>query len=465
MTKPENHDPALLTRHLDDPASDAFARLVERHVDWVHSAALRQTRGDAALAQDVTQAVFLLLSRKAQSLRRRDDLAGWLFATTRNVARRAVRSAARRSRHEREAGMCATIERQRKPEPAAEWETLTPHLDEFVARLRGADRDAVLLRFYRRLSFAEVGAKLGVSEEAARKRVTRAVDKLRDMFGTAGLSLSGAALTEAMTSGTTAFAGAHVTAAASAATVGAGPVAAALAGEVARAALWGKVAAIAGSGAAVAAVGVVAIALARPSSASRSPAQADTSVIEPSSGSGWQISHAQRPIPASSATRRYGFDLDRFILHELPPTASVDERIAQVRSAGVDLIVDDNLDAPALYLIEMPGSLVTTSTYDQMSPKLLLAESIATRTRRFPERDRPRNEKDWIEASRPLQVVSSDREPRTLLFHTREGGVGILQVLGRDPVSNAINIRYKLARAGRTPTSGLSTQPAAATAP
>jgi len=194
------------------------------------------------------------------------------------------------------------------------------------------------------------------------------------------------------------------------------------------------------------------------SSASRLPAQGATSVTEPSSGSGWQISHAQRPIPASTGTRRYGMDLDRFLLHELPPTSSVDERIAQVRAAGVDLIVDDNPDAPALYLIEMPGSLVKTSTYDQMSPKLLLAESITARTRRFPERDRPRNEKDWIEASRPLQVVSA--EPRTLLFHTREGGVGILQVLGRDPDSNAIKVRYKLARAGHTPGTNATTRPA-----
>jgi RNA polymerase sigma factor (sigma-70 family) len=459
-----NSDPSLLARHVDDPGSDAFARLVERHVDWVHSAALRQTRGDAALAQDVTQAVFLLLSRKAQSLRDREDLGGWLFATTRNVARRAVRSAARRRRHEREAGMSATIEQQRKPEPAPEWEALAPRLDEFVARLRGTDRDAVLLRFYRRQSFAEVGTALGVSEEAARKRVTRAVDRLRDMFANAGLAVSSVVLAEAMTSGTTTAAGGTVITAATAAatSVGAGPVAAALAGETARAALWAKLATLAAAGAAVAAVGVVAFVLVRPSSASRAPAQDASSITEPTSGSGWQISHAQRPIPASTATRRYGLDLDRFRLHELPPASSVDERVAQVRATGVDVIVDDRPDQPGLYLIETAGSLVEPTEYS-ISADALLRNGVATAKRRFPDRDGQRDEKDWAEASRRVQL--SAKGPRTVLFHTREGGVGILQLLERDPDSNAMKVRYKLARAGRPPSTNLSTEPVVPPAP
>jgi RNA polymerase sigma factor (sigma-70 family) len=443
------NDPALLARHFDDPTSDDLARLVERHVDWVHSAALRQTRGDAALAQDVTQAVFLLLSRKAASLRNRDNLGGWLFATTRNVARHALRSNARRRRHEWEAGM-STIEQRRRPEPSPNWQDLAPRLDELVGKLPGADREAVLLRFYRKLRFADVGAALGVSEEAARKRVTRAVDRLRDLFGNSGLSVSTVALAELMTNTVTMPAGVQITGAAAAG--GAGPAALALAREVTVALMWTKLAAVGGSVAAAAVVGFIAVALVQSSHASRSRVNGDASAIGVSGSAwGWEISHAQRPIPPSTGDRRYGLDLDRFVLHDLSPapgtTPTWDERVAQVRATGVDVIVDDRPNEPGLYLIEMAGSLVGASEWDRLSARQLLRDSVATRTLRFPDRDRPRDQKDWAVASRRVQL--REGQTRTVLFHTREGGVGILQLLSRDPDDNSIKVRYKLARVGR----------------
>ena len=198
---------------------------------------------------------------------------------------------------------------------------------------------------------------------------------------------------------------------------------------------------------------MVAFVLAQPSSALRSPARDTAPVSDGGFGSGWEVTHVQRPIPASTATQRFGYDLDRFALYELPPDSSVEDRIAEVRAAGVDVIVDDRPDQPGLYLIETAGALVEPGDYS-MSAGALLRNSVATATKRFPDRQGPRDEKDWAEASRRVQVAP--KGPRTVLFHTREGGIGILQLLERDPQSNAIKVRYKLARAGRK----LATTPA-----
>ena len=189
-------------------AQHAFAGLVRRHVDWVYTAARRIVR-DPGLADDVTQAVFIVLARKAPRLGYDDpaapegkgsSLAGWLFTVTRHTAAVARRARARRARHEQRAAAMAYIDRaQGEPPPdrnaagddppAAE---LVHALDEMVARLGARDREAVLLRFYERKSFVQIGAATGVSEEAARKRVTRAVDRLRDGFARRGLTLSAA---------------------------------------------------------------------------------------------------------------------------------------------------------------------------------------------------------------------------------------------------------------------------------
>jgi hypothetical protein len=130
--------------------------------------------------------------------------------------------------------------------------------------------------------------------------------------------------------------------------------------------------------------------------------------------------------------------------------------VAQVRAAGVDLIVDDRADAPGLYLIEVTGSLVEERAWDSMSPKQVVRETAAS-TVRFPDPGRPRDQKDWEIASRRVQVAKS---PRTILFHTREGGMGILQLLERDPSNRSIKIRYKLVHAGHAPSTNPTTSPA-----
>ena len=159
-----------------------------KYVDMVYSAGLRQTN-DRALAEDVTQAVFVLLARKAPSLSEQTLLPGWLFRTTRHVALTAIRTEQRRRRRE-----LAAAEMNVDSPESNRWEDLAPVLDEALAQLGETDRNALLLRYFNHKSLEEVGQCLGVSEEAAKKRVARAVDRLRQSVGKLGWTSSATAL-------------------------------------------------------------------------------------------------------------------------------------------------------------------------------------------------------------------------------------------------------------------------------
>jgi len=185
-------DVELLHRYTDEKSEAAFAELVRRHLTPVYAFALRQVGGDAHLAEDVAQIVFSTLARKAASLGDRQVLGGWLCRTTHFAARDVVRTERRRRAREQE----AQIMQESSNDNGAniDWEKLQPMLARTVGELNDDDRDAVWLRYFEGRSFAEVGARLRLKENAARMRVERALDKLRTLLARRGVNSTTAAL-------------------------------------------------------------------------------------------------------------------------------------------------------------------------------------------------------------------------------------------------------------------------------
>ncbi|MBI5382622.1 MAG: TonB family protein [Opitutae bacterium] len=185
-------DAELLRRYAENRSEDAFAELVRRHLNLVYSAALRQTGGDAHRAQDVAQLVFTDLARKAAALARRPTLAGWLYTSTHYATTKALRTEWRRQAREQEAHAMQEILSDSGPTP--DWDRLRPVLDAAMRDLNERDREAVLLRFFEGRGFAEVGARLSLTENAARMRVERALEKLRAQLARRGVTSTAAAL-------------------------------------------------------------------------------------------------------------------------------------------------------------------------------------------------------------------------------------------------------------------------------
>lgn len=217
-------DSELLRRYVAEKAEPAFAELVHRHIDLVFSAALRQTGGDRQMAEEVTQGVFTDLARKASRLQDHTSLAGWLYTSTRYGASSARRSDRRRQVREQQA---IAMQQLLPPEPSVDWDQLRPLLDEAMHALNESDRQAVLLRFFNHLPLAEVGAHLAVSENTARMRVDRALDKLRGYLEKRGFATTGAVLAALLSNHAVAAAPTGLAAAVTPAAVAAGATAAA----------------------------------------------------------------------------------------------------------------------------------------------------------------------------------------------------------------------------------------------
>lgn len=184
----------LLTEYARNGSEVAFRELVARYVGLVYAAALRVVNGDRHLAEDVAQTVFTDLARKAGSLSSKVMLGGWLHQRTFNVAAPMMRAARRRQLREREAVQMNALQ-----DPAdAHFEQLAPMLDEALTKLGKADRTAIILRFFERRDFRAIGTALGSNEDAARMRVTRALEKLQILLKHRGVSLSAAALGAAL---------------------------------------------------------------------------------------------------------------------------------------------------------------------------------------------------------------------------------------------------------------------------
>jgi len=186
----DSSDIELLEQFARNRSEAAFAELVERHIGLVYSTALRKT-GNPQLSEDVTQAVFILLARKADSLGPKTVLPGWLHNTARFTAANLRRAEQRRIRRDQEAFMKSTMD---EAAPDTLWRELSPLLDDAVAALGAGERDAIVLRFFQNRSLAEVGAALGASESATRMRVNRALEKMRKFFSRHGVIISSAAI-------------------------------------------------------------------------------------------------------------------------------------------------------------------------------------------------------------------------------------------------------------------------------
>jgi RNA polymerase sigma factor (sigma-70 family) len=188
-------DTQLLAAYAAQRSEPAFAELVRRHVDLVHSAAQRMVGGDAHLAQDVTQGVFLALAKNAAQLADRAVLAGWLHRTAQNLAAQTVRTDVRRRAREQEvAAMNETSANDSEPS----WQAIAPHLDTALGELPDADREAVLLRYFARQSAREMAQTLGTSEDAAQKRTARALERLREIFSKRGVTIGAGGLAVAI---------------------------------------------------------------------------------------------------------------------------------------------------------------------------------------------------------------------------------------------------------------------------
>src|SRR5215469_523775 len=169
-------DIALLRQFAKENSESAFSELVRRHINLVYSVALRFTR-NAGDAEDVAQAVFIILAQKAERLSKQVVLTGWLYETTRFTAMRLLRTQARRRAHEQEASVQSIIE---KSGDQNLWRQVEPHLEAAMSRLGERDRALLALRYFENKTGAEAAALLGMKEEAARKQTNRALEKLQN---------------------------------------------------------------------------------------------------------------------------------------------------------------------------------------------------------------------------------------------------------------------------------------------
>lgn len=185
-------DGDLLRDYQHASSHPAFTEIVHRHIGLVYGVALRRLCGNVTMARDVAQAVFTTLALKPPQLTGSATLAGWLYTTTRFTVSHAVRAERRRQERERKAETMNAI--LNRPDPDASQPVPPELLDQILDRLDSTDRNVLLLRFFEARSYLAIGGCLGVSEDAARMRVNRALERLRGRFAARGIVSSAAAI-------------------------------------------------------------------------------------------------------------------------------------------------------------------------------------------------------------------------------------------------------------------------------
>jgi RNA polymerase sigma factor (sigma-70 family) len=194
-----NTDNQLLAEYANKGSEEAFRELVQRHINMVHAAALRETRGNAALAEDITQEVFTELARRAKKLSSHPAVAGWIYTCVRQMTANIRRSENRRQRREQENFLMNELLGSHPDDQL--WQQVRPVLDDVMHELDHEDRTAVVLRFFEGLSLKEVGVALGLTENAARMRVERSLEKLHARLSRRGIRSTASTLTAALVVG------------------------------------------------------------------------------------------------------------------------------------------------------------------------------------------------------------------------------------------------------------------------
>jgi RNA polymerase sigma factor (sigma-70 family) len=185
-------DAELLRRFASKRTEEDFSELVKRHLNLVYSAALRQVGGDHQFAEEVSQSVFADLARKASAVSDHKSLAAWLYTSAHFAAAKVVRGEQRRRLREQEAHHMHESNSNSGGEP--QWEQLQPVIDDAMYELPEPDRAVILERFFEKKPFLQIGAKLGLTENAARMRVERALEKLREILASRGVASTSVAL-------------------------------------------------------------------------------------------------------------------------------------------------------------------------------------------------------------------------------------------------------------------------------
>ncbi|MEI6394634.1 MAG: sigma-70 family RNA polymerase sigma factor [Verrucomicrobiota bacterium] len=186
-------DMTLVMEYAQSNSEQAFATLVSQHVNLVYSVALRQVH-DPHLAEEITQAVFIVLAKKAKSLSPKTILSGWLCRTARNVSANTLKIQRRRQFREQESHMQSILNES----DSDAWSQIAPLLDEALNCLGTKEHDAVVLRFFDGKELKHVGAAMGTTEDGARMRVNRGLEKLREFFTKRGVTLSATAIAGAV---------------------------------------------------------------------------------------------------------------------------------------------------------------------------------------------------------------------------------------------------------------------------